>query len=73
MATGPLVIIVTFIEISELNANSVDPYQTLHSAASDQGLYCLQMSLLWDARLIWVKINQYLFKNYLNKTVLMRL
>ena len=43
-----------FVEISELNANSVDPDQTLHSAASDLGLHCLPASLLWDARLIWV-------------------
>ena len=40
--------------MSELNANSVDPDQTLHSAASDLGLYCLQMSLLWDTRLKWI-------------------
>ena len=48
-------IIVVFVEISELNANSVDPDQTPHSAASDLDLHCLLMSLLWDARLIWVK------------------
>ena len=28
--------------------------QTLHSAASDQGLHCLPMSHKKDARLIWV-------------------
>ena len=44
-----------FKEISEFNANSVDPDQMPHSAASDQGLHCLPMSLLWDARLKWVK------------------
>ena len=44
-----------FLEISELNANSVDPDQTLRSAASDLGLYCLPRSLLWDLRLKWVK------------------
>ena len=38
-----------------LNANSVDPDQTPRSAASDLGLHCLPMSLLWDARLKWVK------------------
>ena len=37
-------------ELSELNANNVDPDQT-----SDLGLHCLQMSLSWDARLKWVK------------------
>ena len=26
-----------------------------HSAASDLGLYCLSMSLLWEAKLKWVK------------------
>ena len=36
-------------------ANSVDPDQTPHSAASDLGLHCLPMSPLWDARHKWVK------------------
>ena len=44
------IIIVMFIEISQLNANSEDSDQH-----SDLGLHCLPMSLLWDARLIWVK------------------
>ena len=44
-----------FVEISKLNANSVDPDQISHSVASDLGLHCLPMSLLWDARLKWVK------------------
>ena len=34
------------IETSVLNANSVDPDQMPHSAASDLGLHCLPMSLL---------------------------
>ena len=38
-----------------INANSVDPDQMPHSAASDLGLYCLPMSHLWDARPKWVK------------------
>ena len=51
-----LVFIITiFIEIPVLNANSVDPDQTLHSAASDLGPHCLPLSLLWDARHKWVK------------------
>ena len=37
-----------FTEISVFNANSVDPDQTPHSAASDLGLHCLPMSLLWN-------------------------
>ena len=45
--------------MSELNTNSVNPDQTQHSAASDLGLYCLPMSLLWDARLKWVKATGY--------------
>ena len=48
-------IIIIFAEISELNANSVDPDQMPHSAVSDLGLHCLPMSLLWGARVIWVK------------------
>ena len=46
------IIIVMFIEISQLNANSEDSDQTPHS---DLGLRCLPMSFLWDDRLIWVK------------------
>ena len=42
--------------MSEFNANSVDTDQTSHSAASDLGLYCLPMSLLWDPRLKWVNV-----------------
>ena len=43
-----------FIEIPVSNANSVDSDQTPRSAASDVGLYCLQISLLRDARHTWV-------------------
>ena len=43
--------IMFFLEISELNANSEDPDQTPRYAASDLGLHCLLMSLLWDTRL----------------------
>ena len=43
-------VISCFEEISKLNANSLDPDQTPHIAASDLGLRCLPMSLLWDAR-----------------------
>ena len=35
---------------------SVDPAQTPRSAASDLGLHCLPMSLLWDARHKWVEL-----------------
>ena len=43
-----------FTEIPVLNTNSVDPDQMPHFAASDLGLHCLPMSLLWDARHKWV-------------------
>ena len=45
------------MEILVLNANSVDIDQTPHSTASDQGLHCLSMSLLWNARLKWADFN----------------
>ena len=38
--------------------NSVDPDQMSRFAASDPDLHCLPMSLLWDARLKWVKIDE---------------
>ena len=47
-------IIIIFIEILVFNVNSVDPDQTPRSTASDLGLHCLTMSLLWDAKLKWV-------------------
>ena len=43
------------IEIPVLNANSVDPDQMPHFAASDLGLHCLQMCLLWYIRYKYVK------------------
>ena len=51
---GKFLLLSCFIEISKLNANSVDPDQTPRSAASDLGLHCLPVSLLWDARHKWV-------------------
>ena len=53
--SGSFLLLSRFIEISEFNANSVDPGQRPRSVASDLGLYCLPMSLLFDARLKWVK------------------
>ena len=41
--------IITMIEIPVSTANSVDPDQTPRSAASDLGLHCLPISLLWEA------------------------
>ena len=37
----------SFVETSELKANSVDADQTPRSAASGLGLHCLLISLLW--------------------------
>ena len=39
----------------ELFANSGDPDQMLHSAASDQGLHCLPVTHLGVSSLQWVK------------------
>ena len=39
----------------KLFANSGEPDQMLHSAASDLGLHCLQIILLGVSRLQWVK------------------
>ena len=50
-----VVLVSCFIEIHVLNANSVDPDLSPHSVASDLGLHCLPMSLLWDARHKWVE------------------
>ena len=49
-------IIAMFCRNSELNANRADHGQTPRSAASDLGLHCLSMSLLWDARHKWVNM-----------------
>ena len=49
--SGKFLLLPCFVGISELNANSIDPDQMLHS---DLGLHCLPISLLWDARLKWV-------------------
>ena len=41
--------------MSELNKNSLEPDQIPCSVASDLGLHCLPVSLLWDAGHKWVK------------------
>ena len=43
-------IVTMFYRNDVFNTNSVDPDQTPHPAASDLGLLCLSVSLLWDAR-----------------------
>ena len=52
---GFFLLLPCFIEIHVFNANSADPDQMPHFAASDLDLHCLPMSLLWDARHIWVR------------------
>ena len=42
--------------MAEVFANSEDPDQTLHSAASDLGLDCLPVTLLGVSQIQWVKI-----------------
>ena len=51
-----LLLLPCFIEIPVFNVNSIDPDQMPDSAASDLGLHCLPMSLLWDARHKWIKV-----------------
>ena len=41
--------------MAELFANSGDPDQMPHSAASDLGLHCLSVTLLQASQLQWVK------------------
>ena len=49
-----ILLLLYLTEIPVFNANSVYPDQTPRSAASDLGLHCLPMSLLWDTRHKWV-------------------
>ena len=48
-----------FTEAPVFNANSIEADQRSRSAASDLGLHCLPMSLLWDTRNKWVKNIQF--------------
>ena len=41
-------------KMAKLFANSEDPDQMLHSAASDLGLHCLPITLLWVSLRQWV-------------------
>ena len=45
--SGQFLLLPFFIRMPVINANSVNPDQMLHSAASDLGLHCLPMSHLW--------------------------
>ena len=42
--------------MGKLFANSEDPDQTPHCAASEMGLHCLPITLLRVSRLQWVKL-----------------
>ena len=44
--------------MAKLYANSGDPDQMPHSAASDLGLHCLPITLLRVSRLQWVKVKR---------------
>ena len=48
--SGDFFLFLGFIESLVFDENSVYPDQTLPSVASDLGLHCLSMSLLWDTR-----------------------
>ena len=54
--SGYFLLLPRFIEIHGFNASSVDYDQTTQNAVSDDGLHCLQTSLLWDPRHKWVKM-----------------
>ena len=43
--------------MADVFANSEDPDQMLHSAASDLDLHCLPITLLGVSRLQWVKLH----------------
>ena len=53
--TGPCLISFYYNHVLQnflnIYANSEDPNQMLCSAASDRGLHCLPVSLLWEASL----------------------
>ena len=51
-------------------ANSVDPDQTLRTAASDLGLYCLPMSLLCDIGCKWVYTGIYKLQELITTQIL---
>ena len=50
-------LLLCFIEIPVINANSVDPDQMLHSAASDLGWHCLLVIVLGVSIIKWVNFN----------------
>ena len=55
--------------MAKLFANSGDPDQTPHSAASDLRLHCLIITLLRVSRLQWVKTKRLWAVAYLQKCI----
>ena len=45
-----------FTEMPVLNANSIDPDETLLYTVPDLGPHCLPIFHLWDARHKWVNV-----------------
>ena len=65
MGSGLFLVLSCIIEISVLCAKTVDTDQTPHLAASDLGLHCLPVSLLWNARHKWINMKslEFMFKS----------
>ena len=55
--------------MAKLFANSGDPDQTPHVAASDLGLHCLPVALVGFSSLKWIKIN--LSSQFLNALIVL--
>ena len=68
--SGCLLLLSHFLEIHVCSAKSVDPDQMPHSVASDLGLHCLQMSILWDARHKWVKKAVFVSETFLSQKII---
>ena len=49
-------LVLCFIEIPIINANSIDPDHTPRFAASDLGLHCLPVTILGVSRLKWLNM-----------------
>ena len=56
--SGLFLELLLILKIPVLNANSLDPDQTLRPAASDIDLHYLPMPLLGDDRHKWVKVKR---------------
>ena len=58
---------VWFLLVSCFVEISVDPDQMPCFAASDLGLHCLPMSLIWDARLKWVNSDYFQVSRFIQR------